>query len=100
MKKITFQATLPVIFMREDKQFVAYTPALDLSTSGHTFELARRRFSEAVRIFIEECVSMGTLGSVLKGLGWKKHNQAFAVKNNLRLLNISTSDYLETIQKL
>ena len=72
MKKITLKTSLPVIFMREDKQFVAYTPALDLSTSGHTFELARRRFEEAVDIFIGECISLGTLTQVLEDLGWKK----------------------------
>lgn len=72
MKKISIKATLPVTFMREDKQFVAYSPVLDLSTSGHTFELARRRFEQAVDIFIDECIELGTLSQVLEDLGWKK----------------------------
>ena len=60
-KKSTSQASLPVTFLREGDQFVAYTPALDLSTSGDTFEQAKKRFSEVVGIFFEECLNMGTL---------------------------------------
>jgi len=74
MKKVNFQASLPVTFLREGDQFVAYTPVLDLSTSGDTFELAKKRFSEIVQIFFEECFNMGTLESVLSDLGWQKHN--------------------------
>lgn len=74
MKKINFQASLPVTFLREGEQFVAYTPALDLSTSGNTFEQAKKRFSEIVGIFFEECLIMGTLESVLSDLGWNKQN--------------------------
>jgi len=74
MKKLAFQASLPVTFLREGDQFVAYTPALDLSTSGDTFEQAKKRFSEIVGIFFEECLRMGTLDTVLFDLGWHKQN--------------------------
>ncbi len=60
------------MFLREGKGFVAYTPALDLSTSASTLAKAKNRFAEAVEIFIEECHRMGTLESVLEDLGWKK----------------------------
>jgi len=43
---------LPVSFLRESDQFVAYTPALDLSTSGTTLEEAKSNFTEAVGIFL------------------------------------------------
>lgn len=74
MKKVNFKTSLPVTFLREGDQFVAYTPALDLSTSGDTFEQAKRRFTEIVQIFLAECFSMGTLDGVLSDLGWKKEN--------------------------
>ncbi len=74
MKKINFKASLPVTFLREGDQFIAYSPALDLSTSGTTFEQVKTRFSEIVQIFFEECLSMGTLEDVLLELGWKKGN--------------------------
>jgi hypothetical protein len=74
MKKMNFQASLPITFLREGDQFVAYTPALDLSTSGDSFEQVKKRFSEVVQIFFEECINMGTLDSVLSDLGWNKQN--------------------------
>jgi predicted RNase H-like HicB family nuclease len=63
---------LPVIFFKEKGQFVAYTPALDISTSGKTLDEAERRFVEAAKIFLEECHAMGALSQVLQELGWEK----------------------------
>lgn len=64
--------SLPVSVLKEGKYFVAFTPALDLSTSGKTFEQAKERFDEVVRIFFEELLEKGTLDKVLQDLGWKK----------------------------
>lgn len=95
MKKINFQASLPVTFLREGKQFVAYTPALDLSTSGNTFEQAKKRFSEIVGIFFEECLNMGTLESVLSDLGWNKQNSEWnpptVVAQDTQMFNVPMS---------
>lgn len=44
---------LPVSIFREDKYFIAYTPALDLST-------------------FEALVEKGTTDEILTNLGWKK----------------------------
>ncbi len=74
-KSIVFN--LPVSFLRESDQFVAYTPALDLSTSGATLEEAKKNFTEAVEIFFDEIIEMGTFEDVLLDLGWKKQNQDF-----------------------
>jgi len=63
---------LPVSIFKEGKYFVAYTPALDLSTSGKSFKEVKRRFSEVVNIFFEELFKKGTLGEVLQELGWRK----------------------------
>ena len=62
---------LPVSILREGKRFIAYTPALDLSTSGKSHEEAKERFKEVVSIFIEEVIKKGTLEEVLGDLGWK-----------------------------
>ena len=74
-KSIVFN--LPVSFLRESDPFVAYTPALDLSTSGPTLEEAKNNFTEAVGIFFDEIVEMGTFEDVLLDLGWKKQNEDF-----------------------
>ena len=73
MAKLKFQrVTLNVAFYREGDKFIAYSPALDLSTCGDTQEQAKIRFEEALQLFLEESDKMGTLDDVLLECGWKK----------------------------
>ncbi|MBI2032450.1 MAG: hypothetical protein HYV38_00775 [Candidatus Levybacteria bacterium] len=74
MKNVRVQFGLPVSILKEGDIFVAYTPALDLSTSAETFEKAQENFIEAVNIFFEELMEMGTLNDVLIELGWQKQD--------------------------
>lgn len=69
---IKFDLQLPVSIFKEGKCFIAYTPVLDLSTSGKNYEQVKTRFNEVVNIFFEELVKMGTVSEVLKSLGWRK----------------------------
>jgi hypothetical protein len=66
------EAKIHVIFFREGKKVVAYSPALDLSSCGNTEKQARKRFAEALEIFITETHKMGTLSEVLEECGWCK----------------------------
>ncbi len=61
MPKLNISLNLPVSFLKEGNRYVAYTPALDLSTSGNTLEQAWHRFTEAVESFFEEILDKGTL---------------------------------------
>lgn len=70
MKK--FNIKLHVSIFKEGKTFVAYSPALDLSTAAKTFDEVKRRFTEAVAVFFSEIEKMGTKDLVLSGLGWQK----------------------------
>jgi predicted RNase H-like HicB family nuclease len=72
MKKIRVEAKVPVLFMKEEKSFIAYSPVVDLSSCGRTMLEAKKNFEEALDIFFEECVSMGTLKEVLESCGWVK----------------------------
>ncbi len=72
MKKKALEVNLPVIIFKEGKSYVAYSPALDLSTSASTYEKAQKRFSEVVEIFFEELSRMGTTNKVLAELGWQQ----------------------------
>ncbi len=72
MNKLNLELKLPVSVLREGEKYIAYTPALDLSTSGDSYEEVKRRFGEIVNIFIEELIKKGTLEQVLFDLGWKK----------------------------
>lgn len=74
---VEIKGKIPVSFFKEGKMFVAYTPVLDLSTCGETFEEAKKNFAEALNIFFEECISMGTLVEVLESCGWEKTKKSW-----------------------
>jgi hypothetical protein len=71
--RVKIGTTLPVTVFKEADTFVAYTPALDLSSCGRTFKEAESHFKEAVAIFFEECLRRGTLDDALASLGWIKN---------------------------
>lgn len=75
MKKMMVDVSIPVLFMREGRQIVAFSPALDIATSADDFEKAKSRFQESLRIFFEEVSAKGTLEEVLRELGWEKSDQ-------------------------
>jgi len=79
MNKSTHQiaVNLPVAFIKEGKRVVAYTPALDLSTSGKNVVEAKTHFGEIVKMFFSDLLEQGALDSVLSDLGWKKINSAW-----------------------
>jgi hypothetical protein len=68
----SIQTRISVIVFQESKKFVAYSPAIDLSTCGNTEEQARKRFVEAASIFFSEIKSKGTTEEVLAECGWCK----------------------------
>jgi len=61
---------------KQGTRYLAYSPALDISTSGKTESEAKKRFSELVPLFLEELIEAGTLFDVLTELGWKKKGSA------------------------
>ena len=63
---------LTVLFKKEGKMFIAYSPALDISTFANSFEKAKQRFEELVEVFFEELEKTGTLEDVLIECGWTK----------------------------
>jgi vesicle coat complex subunit len=68
----TFSLKLPIVITKQRKQFIAYSPVLDISTSGATKKNVQERFKELVTLFIEEITEAGTADEVLSELGWKK----------------------------
>lgn len=71
MKKFT-HINLTINIVKQANRYIAYSPALDLSTSGRSETEARKRFSEAALLFIEELDRAGTLKNVLGELGWRR----------------------------
>lgn len=54
---------------QEEDVWVALCPELDVASQGETVEGAADMLDEAVRLFLETCHEMGTLGKVFAGAG-------------------------------
>jgi hypothetical protein len=72
MQDMPFELSLPVSFITEGDQIVAYTPALDISTSGKDEAEAKERFGELVTVFFKDLAENNTVDQVLSELGWRK----------------------------
>lgn len=70
--KETMQIKLQVSIIKQGKKYVAFAPALDISTAGKDLKQTQKRFAEMIDIFFEELTENGTLEEVLLGLGWIK----------------------------
>ena len=70
--KVNTRFKLPILIFKEGKYFVAYSSALDLSTSGRNYDEVKRRFNEVVEILFQELIQKKTLEEVLRSLGWQK----------------------------
>ncbi len=71
MEQTTVQVFLPLLMWKEEMQFVAFTPALDLSSSGDSEKEALANFSEAVELFVETALERNLLREILESLGWR-----------------------------
>jgi len=60
---------------KEGDTYVAYVPALDLSSCGATDEEARRNIRDAVRGFLATSAEMGTLAEILQEAGYEQHGE-------------------------
>ncbi len=63
---------LEVIIFKEEKQFIAYCPALELSAYGDNDKDVRIAFEETLNIFLDYTAKKGTLEKELIRIGWKK----------------------------
>ncbi|MBI2095023.1 MAG: hypothetical protein HYT89_02520 [Candidatus Omnitrophica bacterium] len=77
MRKTRIDFDIPLVFMKEGKAFVAFSPALDLYEHGDSYKDVLDAFRRKLTIFLSELVKMGTLEKVLFDCGWTK------IKNRL-----------------
>jgi hypothetical protein len=61
-----------------------------------TFEEAKMNFSEALEIFFEECLKMGTLQDILDSCGWVKRKTgwvppAYVGEDRIKLPQFATA---------
>jgi predicted RNase H-like HicB family nuclease len=63
-------AVINVLVGKQEDYYIAYCPALELSSYGKTEDQARKNFEVELEIFIEETGKRGSLEKVLLKLGW------------------------------
>ncbi len=68
--RITDRVQIRAELFREDDQYVAICPELNVSSFGDTKAEALRSLQEAVSLFLEECQRLGTLKQVLEEAGF------------------------------
>ena len=61
-----------VHIFKEGDTYVAYVPALDVSSCGATDDEARRNIRDAVRGFLESSADLGTLDEILQEAGYER----------------------------
>jgi predicted RNase H-like HicB family nuclease len=64
---------------KEGEMYVAYVPALDVSSCGTTDEEARRNIRDAVRGFLAASEAMGTLDEILAEAGYQHEGDGCAL---------------------
>ena len=72
MIKLKLNLQLPISIFREGKHFIAYTPVLDLSTSGKNYDEVKKRFKETVSVFLKNWLKRGLWTKFWKVLVGKK----------------------------
>lgn len=68
---------LAVSIFQQGDSYIAYTPALDISTYGRSKAEAMKNFEELVDVFFSEFDDTRELGQTLESLGWVKQNNAW-----------------------
>jgi predicted RNase H-like HicB family nuclease len=71
------EISLTVQVWKEGGSHVAYTPELDVSSCGKTASQAKARLKEAVSLFLEEALRMGTLDEILAESGFERRGKTY-----------------------
>lgn len=103
--KSSINIIIEVALFEEDGIWVAYCPALELSSYGKDKEDAKSALDEAMGIFLKETDRKGTLERYLLKLGWQLQQKPKPVYNqprrtiqeNKRLLRRSPHIYNERV---
>ncbi len=96
---------IQIVLFQENNIWVAYCPALELSSYSDDQEEAKTAFDEAINIFFAETDRKGTLERYLLKLGWQLqlkpkpiYNQPdFSLQKNQRLRHKNTHIYFEQV---
>jgi len=101
----SLNVNVQVALFKENDIWVAYCPALEVSSYGDEKDEAKQAFEEAMQIFLAETERKGTLEKYLLKLGWQLqqkpkliYNQPhLSIQENRRLLKKSPQIYNERV---
>jgi len=66
-----YHFSLEIYIFMQAGRYIAYCPALDLSTSAEDYNEAFSNFYEMFQLYVETCLEQGTLFEDLEAHGWK-----------------------------
>lgn len=64
-------ANISMLSFKEGCTFIIYTPQLDISGYGNSYEDALSSFESALEMFLDYTINKNTLYKVLSDLGWQ-----------------------------
>jgi len=64
------EAVVQLVFLKNDKYYVAYCPALGLSVNGSSMDFALHLFEESINIILPDLAKKGILVTRLLELEW------------------------------
>jgi predicted RNase H-like HicB family nuclease len=80
-----------VHIFKEGGTYVAYAPALDVSSCGATAEEARRNIRDAVRGFLAASADLGTLDEILEEAGYEREGEGWHAPEFVSVDRLTTS---------
>jgi hypothetical protein len=81
---------LGVLIFQEGESYLAYCPALELSTYGDSISDAKDAFEDLIKSYSEDCEKMGTLNKELSAHGWIKQTDDIIIPPKEYDINIPT----------
>jgi predicted RNase H-like HicB family nuclease len=82
VSQVTINIKVPVDIYRDGPLFLARCARFGVVTQGTTFEEAKDNILEAVSLFVETCLEMGTLEQVLKDSGFELVSNSDDLQDN------------------
>lgn len=73
----SLEIEVEVLLVKEGDYWVSYAPSLKLSSYGDSQAEAKKGFSEALSIFIDDTIKKGTLERLLIDYGWTLSSKAY-----------------------
>jgi len=64
------EVQLGVLVFQKDEAYIAYCPALELSTYGDRIGDVKTAFDDLIKSYMEDSIKMGTLEKDLRAHGW------------------------------